>query len=299
MAAHPTLPRKPQWLKVRPPSGERYVATKERVRRLGLATVCEEARCPNVGECWSAGTATLMLMGDVCTRGCRFCAVKTARKPPPIDPDEAENAAQAVAEMGLDYVVLTSVDRDDLPDGGAAHFSATISAIHRRTPEVLVEALVPDFQGSQEAIAEILSAGPSVYAHNVEVVRRLTSSIRDPRAGYDLSLDTLRVAKTLAPDILTKSSIMVGLGETEAEIIETLEDLIQAGVSLVTLGQYLRPSARHAPVFEFVSPAQFDGYAKIARELGFLHVASGPLVRSSYRAGELFVRGRLRATSLR
>jgi len=261
---------------------------KERVRRLGLHTVCGEARCPNLAECWGEGTATLMLLGEICTRGCRFCAVKTARRGEPPDPDEPRKVAQAVAEMGLDHVVLTSVDRDDLADGGAAHFAATVAEVRRLCPGVGVELLTPDFRGSESALGSVLDAAPEVLAHNIEVVRRLTPAIRDQRCDYDLSLELLRRARALAPRIETKSSIMLGLGESDAEVREALSDLRAAGVGTVTLGQYLRPTPKHAPVVEYCPPERFRTLAKWARELGFRRVASDPLVRSSYRAGALF-----------
>jgi len=286
--------RKPEWLKVKAPSGPRYAALKSRARRLSLATVCEEAQCPNLGECWSGGTATFMLMGEVCTRGCRFCAVDTARLPPPLDPAEPAHVAEAVAEMGLRYVVLTSVNRDELPDGGAVHLATCIGAIRARSPEVLLEMLIPDFEGQHASIETIVWTDLAVLAHNVETVERLTPTVRDPRASYAQSLEVLAYAKQLRPELLTKSSIMVGLGESEAEVVGTLRDLRAAGVSIVTLGQYLRPSFKHLPVVEYVTPAQFDRYAALATELGFDFVASAPLVRSSYRAGELYVERRLR-----
>jgi len=271
---------KPAWLRVRAPGGPRYASIKARLRRLELHTVCEEARCPNTGECWGSGTATLMLMGDVCTRGCRFCAVRSGR-PAPLDPDEPRHVAEMVGQMGLDLVVLTSVDRDDLPDGGADHFARTVEALHEAHPDVLVEVLVPDFGGQRDAVARVVEARPDVFAHNVETVRRLQRRVRDVRAGYALSLRVLELAK---------SSIMVGCGETDEEVLETLADLRAAGVDLVTIGQYLQPTPRHLPVARFVPPETFRRYAEQARQMGFLYCASGPLVRSSYRAGELFVR---------
>jgi lipoyl synthase len=285
----PKPERKPEWLKIRPPGGELYSEMKTRARRLSLATVCEEAQCPNIAECWGGGTATFMLMGDHCTRGCRFCAVSTLKQPPALDPEEPAHIAEAVAEMGLTYVVLTSVNRDDLPDGGAAHLADCIRAINRRSPDVLLEILIPDFLGDRTAVQEITTTPIAVLAHNIETVERLTPHVRDPRAAYAQSLDVLEIAKDLAPDLLTKSSIMLGLGETETEVLAALRDLRARGVDIVTLGQYLRPSARHLPVIEYVHPDMFDRYAEKARELGFGYVAAGPLVRSSYRAGELYV----------
>ena len=281
--------RKPEWLRVRPPAGENYAHLKSLLRSLDLHTVCEEARCPNVGECWGGGTATIMLLGDVCTRGCRFCAVRSGNPHGVVDPDEPRKVAVAIADLSLTYVVLTSVDRDDLPDGGAAHFASTIREIKQRNPEILVEALIPDFQGDMEAVRCVVDAGPDVIDHNLETVRRLQTVARDRRAGYDQSLAVLRAAKAMRPGIYTKSSIMLGLGETEGEVLEALRDLRAVDVNILTLGQYLRPSAWHLPVQEFVSPDRFDAYREIAERMGFLYVASGPLVRSSYRAGEFFL----------
>ncbi|MNX88889.1 Lipoyl synthase [compost metagenome] len=283
--------RKPEWLKIRPPAGERYLAIKENLRNLNLHTVCEEASCPNIGECWGGGTATMMVMGDTCTRGCRFCHIKTAKEGLPLDPDEPAKVALQVDVMGLDYVVLTSVDRDDLPDGGAAHFAAVIRAIKERTPKVLVEVLIPDFQGDTKALRTVVESAPDVIAHNVETVRRLTPRVRDRRAQYAQSLKVLSDVKRMAPKIVTKTSIMVGLGETDEEILETLRDLREYDCQIVTFGQYLRPTAKHLEVVDFVTPAKFAEFQQWAEELGFLYVASGPLVRSSYRAGELFIKG--------
>jgi lipoic acid synthetase len=284
---------KPEWLKVRAPGGPRYAALKERVRRLDLHTVCEEARCPNIGECWGQGTATMMLLGDVCTRGCRFCAVESGRAGRPLDPNEPAHVAHAVREMELRYVVLTSVDRDDLPDQGAAHYAACVRAIKAASPEVLVEVLTPDWQGDDACARALAESGADVLAHNVEVVPRLQRSMRDARCSYDVSLATLRAYKRHAPERHTKSSIMVGCGETEAEVLEVLRDLRGAGVSVVTVGQYLRPTPKHAEVARFAHPDEFAAYERAAREMGFLFCASGPLVRSSYRAGELFMRALL------
>lgn len=280
---------KPGWLKVLAPGGESYARIKRTLRRLDLYTVCEEARCPNVGECWSQGTATVMLLGHMCTRGCRFCAVTTGNPRGAFDPREPEHVARAIAELGLSYVVLTMVDRDDLLDGGAGQVARTVSALRSMCPGLLIEALVGDFGGRLHDVDVVLSAAPDVFAHNVEVTRRLTPAIRDNRCSYDRSLDVLRHAKREAPERFVKSSIMVGVGETDDEIGETLADLRAAGVDIVTLGQYLRPSAKHAPVARFVEPARFDAYAAEARRLGFAFVASGPLVRSSYHAAEAFV----------
>lgn len=276
--------RKPDWLKVKLPSGGRYEDMKRNVTGNRLATVCEEARCPNLAECWNAGTATIMLMGSVCTRACRFCAVATGNPKGLLDPDEPRLAAQSVNMMGLDYVVLTSVDRDDLPDGGASHYAACIREIKRLNPETAVEALTPDFQGQNEHVHVVLDAGIEVYAQNLETVRRLTHPVRDPRAGYDQTLGVLAYAKRTRPDVLTKTSLMLGLGETDAELLETMRDLRDANVDILTLGQYLRPTSSHLPVERWVPPEDFKRYREQGLELGFLEVVSGPLVRSSYRA---------------
>jgi lipoic acid synthetase len=285
--------RKPKWLEIRPPGGPRYAALEHRARRLSLATVCEEARCPNLAECWASGTATFMLMGEVCTRGCRFCAVHTAKAPPPLDPDEPSHIAEAVAEMGLSYVVLTSVNRDDLENGGAEHLARCIQAVARRSPDVLLEMLMPDFEGNGVAIDTLARTPLAVLAHNIETVERLTPEVRDPRAAYRQSLAVLERVKATDPNLITKSSIMLGLGETEAEVVAAMRDLLDVGVEIVTLGQYLQPTPRHLPVVEYVHPSTFDRFAVMAKEIGFEFVASGPLVRSSYRAGELYVEGRL------
>ncbi len=288
----PREARKPSWLRVGVPGGERYLSVKETLRRLKLHTVCEEASCPNVGECWGGGTVTVMLMGDFCTRGCRFCNVRTSARPPPLDPDEPRHLAEAIAGLGLDYIVVTSVDRDDLPDGGAAHFADAIRRL-KEVPGLLVEALTPDFRGDLDAVRTVGRAGPDVFGNNVETVRRLTPVVRDARAGYDQTMGVLARMKAEFPAVVTKSSIMVGLGETEAEIEETMSDLRAAGVEILTIGQYLRPSAWHLPVVEWVPPARFEAMRRRGLALGFRYVASGPLVRSSYRAGELFLKGEI------
>jgi lipoic acid synthetase len=287
------IERKPDWLKVRAPGGERYTGLKETLRKLDLHTVCEEARCPNVAECWGAGTATVMLLGHTCTRGCRFCAVTTGNPRGAVDPREPEHVARAITQLGLRYVVLTMVDRDDLLDGGAAHVAITIASLHERQPELLVEALVGDFSGRHRDVDVVLDGAPDVFAHNVEVPRRLTPSIRDQRCSYDRSLDVLRHAKERAPERLTKSSVMVGIGETHEEVLETLSDLRSASVDVVTIGQYLRPSPKHAPVDRYVEPGEFTEFEQKGLELGFAYVASGPLVRSSYHAAEAFLSTRL------
>ncbi len=289
--------RKPDWLKMRPPSGERFTDIKRTLRDRDLNTVCEEANCPNLGECWSGrdgpGTATFMLMGDRCSRGCNFCDVETGGMEP-LDPDEPERVADAVAEIGLDYVVLTSVDRDDLPDQGASHFAETIRAIKDRDPSILVECLVPDFRGEPDLVRQIIDADPDVIAHNVETVDRLQWPVRDRRAGYEQSLAVLRQVDRES-DVYTKTSLMLGVGEYAHEVYRTLSDLRQAGVDVVTLGQYLQPSRSHLEVSEYLHPDVFDTWRRVAEEeFGFLYCASGPMVRSSYRAGELFVESVLR-----
>jgi len=283
---HPPAPpsRKPPWLRARAPTGNGFQGVKAVVREHRLATVCEEAKCPNIGECWNAGTATLMLMGAVCTRACRFCSVDTGNPHGWLDADEPENAARTVELMRLKYVVLTSVDRDDLPDGGAAHYAACVRAIRARNPQVAVEALTPDFQGVLADVATVVDSGVAVFAQNIETVRRLTHPVRDPRAGYEQTLSVLAHAKRHRPEVLTKSSLMLGLGETDGEIAATLADLRAAQVDIVTLGQYLRPTLNHLAVERFVTPGEFDRYRGAALALGFLECVSGPLVRSSYRA---------------
>jgi lipoic acid synthetase len=289
--------RKPEWLKTRPPSGERFAEIKETLRERDLHTVCEEANCPNLGDCWSGrngpGTATFMLMGDRCSRGCNFCDVETGGMEP-LDPDEPRNVAEAVAEIGLDYVVLTSVDRDDLADGGAAHFAETIREIKRLDSSILVETLIPDFQGDPEDVRKIIDAGPDVIAHNVETVERLQWPVRDRRADYEQSLSVLKQVKEES-DIYTKTSLMLGVGEYDHEIYQTLSDLREIDVDIVTFGQYLQPSRSHLEVFEYVHPDAFDVWKQVAEEeFGFLYCASGPMVRSSFKAGEFFVEALLR-----
>jgi len=287
-AAHgaPAVPagRKPSWLRAPLAAGAGFEAVRATVREHRLATVCEEAKCPNIGECWNAGTATLMLMGAVCTRACRFCAVDTGNPRGWLDAEEPANAARTVELMGLKYVVLTSVNRDDLADGGAAHYAACVRAIKARCPATAVEALTPDFQGSAAAVETVVASGVEVFAQNIETVERLTHPVRDPRAGYRQTLDVLAHAKAARPGVLTKSSLMLGLGETRAEILTCLGDLRAAGVDIVTLGQYLRPTANHLPVERFVTPEEFQALRAEALALGFLECVAGPLVRSSYRA---------------
>jgi lipoyl synthase len=286
--------RKPEWLKVRAPQGENYGRIKSMLGELKLATVCQEARCPNMGECWSGGTATFMLMGEVCTRGCRFCNVKTgnAKKGlPPVDPFEPEKVAHSISQMKLNYVVITSVDRDDLPDQGADHFARTVKTVKKLDPNLIVEILTPDFRGDEALIQHLADARPDVFAHNIETVERLTPRVRDPRATYKQSLRLLQFVKEIHPNMYTKSSIMLGLGERDDEVVQALRDLRSIGCDVVTFGQYLQPTQKHLPVIEFVTPEKFQEWQRLAEGMGFLYVASGPLVRSSYRAGEFFMKG--------
>jgi len=288
---------KPAWLKSSVPGGKRYLFVKDKLNKLDLHTVCESAHCPNVGECWGGGTATIMIMGDVCTRGCRFCAVKTGNPKGVLDINEPEHVAKAIRDLKLDYVVLTSVDRDDLDDGGAAHFAQTVSSIKSLNKDIKTEVLIPDFSGSVSSLQKIIDAKPEVIAHNVEVCRRLTPLCRDKRASYDLSLKILKMVKELDSSRFTKSSIMVGVGEKDDELYSTMEDLRAAGVDILTVGQYLRPSARHVPVDRYFTPEEFQKCEEFGKMLGFKYIASGPLVRSSYRAGELFIKGVLEDNS--
>ncbi len=275
---------KPRWLRAPLASGAAFDAVRQIVRAHRLSTVCEEAKCPNIGECWNAGTATIMVMGAVCTRACRFCAVDTGNPRGWLDAEEPANVARSVSLMQLKYVVLTSVDRDDLADGGAAHYAACVRDIKAVNPGTAVEALTPDFQGVLADVQTVIDSGVDVFAQNVETVRRLTHPVRDPRAGYEQTIAVLAHAKRHKSAVLTKTSLMLGLGESEAEILETLKDLRDAGVDIVTLGQYLRPTVNHLPVERFVTPEEFTAYRTRGLELGFLEVVSGPLVRSSYRA---------------
>ncbi len=285
--------RKPPWLRVRLPGGAGYEAVRRTVREQGLSTVCEESHCPNIGECWSHGTATIMLMGSVCTRACRFCSVDTGNPRGLLDADEPRHAAESVRLMGLGYVVLTSVDRDDLPDGGAAHYAACIRAIRATNPTTAVEALTPDFRGQSSAVATVLDAGVTVFAQNLETVERLTHTVRDPRAGYGQTLAVLGHAKRHRPQVLTKSSLMLGLGERDGELRQAMDDLRAAGVDLLTLGQYLQPTRHHLPVRRWVHPDQFALYREWGLARGFVEVAAGPLVRSSYRAERALDRNNL------
>ncbi len=275
---------KPTWLRAVMPSGDGFDVVRDIVKAHRLVTVCEEAKCPNIGECWNAGTATLMLMGAVCTRACRFCAVDTGNPHGWLDHDEPAHVARTVSLMNLKYVVLTSVNRDDLADGGAGHYAACVRAIKESRPGTAVEALTPDFQGSVASVRAVIDSGIEVFAQNIETVLRLTHPVRDPRAGYQQTLSVLLAAKCYRPSVLTKSSLMLGLGETDEEIDQCLQDLRAAQVDLVTLGQYLRPTAHHLPVARYVTPAEFQQWRDRALALGFLECVSGPMVRSSYRA---------------
>ncbi|KAG6738931.1 hypothetical protein POTOM_058555 [Populus tomentosa] len=322
--------KKPAWLRQRAPQGERFEEVKESISRLNLNTVCQEAQCPNIGECWNGGgdgiaTATIMVLGDTCTRGCRFCAVKTSRTPPPPDPMEPLNTALAIASWGVDYIVITSVDRDDLPDGGSGHFAQTVRAMKELKPEIMVECLTSDFRGDLKAVDTLVHSGLDVFAHNVETVKRLQRIVRDPRAGYEQSLSVLKHAKISKKGMITKTSIMLGLGETDDEVKEAMTDLRAIDVDILTFGQYLQfntakafvalscymvvliylscslssqyetayllqPTPLHLTVKEYVSPEKFAYWKEYGESIGFRYVASGPLVRSSYRAGELFVK---------
>lgn len=282
-----TVGRKPKWLRARMPSGEAFEAVRRNVREHSLSTVCEESMCPNIGECWNNGTATIMLMGSVCTRACRFCAVDTGNPRGWLDAAEPAHTARSIQLMKLKYVVLTSVDRDDLSDGGAAHYAACVRESKKINPDTAIEALTPDFQGRLEDVEAVVDSGIEVFAQNVETVERLTHPVRDPRAGYRQTLDVLAHAKAYRPGVLTKTSLMLGLGETDEEILETMDDLRRIRVDILTLGQYLQPTMNHLPVERFVTPAQFDDYRRLGLEKGFLEVVAGPLVRSSYRADKV------------
>lgn len=291
--------RLPPWLRTTIASGENYSRLRKDLRTLKLHTVCEEAKCPNIGECWGGGaektaTATIMVLGDTCTRGCRFCSVKTSRAPPPPDPEEPVNTATAVAAWGLDYVVLTSVDRDDLQDGGSSHFAQTVHEIKRLKPEMLVECLTPDFRGDLEAVTRVANSGLDVYAHNVETVEELQKFVRDPRANYQQSLTVLKHVKDTHPNLVTKTSLMLGLGETDEQIVKTMTDLRAIGVDCLTLGQYMQPTKRHLKVKEYIRPEKYEYWEEVGNKMGFAYTASGPLVRSSYKAGEFFIKNLLK-----
>jgi lipoic acid synthetase len=282
---------KPEWLRIRYVKNPQSEKVASLMRQYGLHSVCQSAHCPNCSECWGQGTASFMILGEFCTRGCRFCAVKTLAKPPPPDPEEPEHLAEAISALKLKYVVITSVARDDLKDGGAGHFAECVRALRKKNPGLLIETLIPDFQGDASAIRTLVDAEPDVISHNIETVERLTPKVRDARAGYRRSVDVLRIAKELSEGrIITKSGMMVGLGETGEEVKRSMLDLLEAGVEILTIGQYLSPSPAHLPVEEFVHPDGFKAYEKMGLKLGFRHVASGPLVRSSYKAGEPFIR---------
>lgn len=294
--------KKPAWLRQKAPQGERFSQIKESISQLKLNTVCEEAQCPNIGECWNGGddgiaTATIMVLGDTCTRGCRFCAVKTSINPAPPDPMEPENTAKAIASWGVDYIVITSVDRDDIPDGGSGHFAQTVKAMKNIKPEIMVECLTSDFRGDLKAVETLVHSGLDVFAHNIETVKRLQRIVRDPRAGYEQSLAVLNHAKQSKEGMITKSSIMLGLGESDDEVKETMMDLRAINVDILTLGQYLQPTPLHLTVKEYVTPEKFDFWKEYGESIGFRYVASGPLVRSSYRAGELFVQTMVRESA--
>ena len=281
------IERKPTWLRVKSQNSSKYRELKSIVSEKKLHTVCEEAMCPNIQECWSHGTATFMLLGSVCTRACRFCAVDTGNPKGSLDKDEPIKVASSIAHMNLKYAVLTSVNRDDLRDGGAEHFSHTIQAIKEKAPEVIVEALVPDFLGNKQSIEILLNSKLEVFAQNLETVSRLTKRVRDPRAGYNQTLEVLSYAKQHSPSVITKTSLMVGLGETEEEILKTFDDIRRTGVDVLTLGQYMRPTVNHLPVEKWYTPEEFEYFKGLAIGMGFLEVASGPMVRSSYRADRI------------
>lgn len=290
----PLTHKKPDWLRVRLPGGESHATLQARFRELDLHTVCEEARCPNIGECWKEGTATIMILGGTCTRGCRFCAVDTGDPGGLVDPREPENTAVALSKMDLAYVVITMVDRDDLFDGGAAHVAETVRRAKTLSPNLLIETLVGDFAGVTRDVETLVRDGaPDVFAHNVEVVPRLQRTMRDARCSWDRSVEVLRAAKRAGSQV-TKSSLMVGCGETEDEMLDAMRRLREADVDVLTVGQYLRPSPKHAPLMRYAEPAEFERYRTAGLEMGFKYVASGPLVRSSYRAAEAFLTGILR-----
>ena len=283
--------RKPDWLRVKLPTNPTYGKVSKIFKKHRLHTVCEEALCPNIAECWGSGTGTIMILGDICTRSCRFCAVKKGNPMRKIDDSEPLRAAMAAKELGLKYLVITSVCRDDLPDGGAEHFAKTIKSVRQECKNIMIEALIPDFRGDLECIRKVVDAGPDVLCHNVETVYRLSHIARDRRASFQLSLSVLKKAKELRPELITKTSFMLGLGETEEDVVQTLKLIRDAGIDIVFMGQYLRPSRDkfHLPVKEYVPPDVFDKYRRIAESMGFSLVVAGPLVRSSYRAAEFFI----------
>lgn len=280
--------KKPAWLKIRcSPPNLRYLKVRRQAQDLKIATVCQSAMCPNIGKCWGEGTATFMIMGNTCTRACRFCNV-THGRPKPLDKDEPQKLAEAINALNLDYTVITSVDRDDLPDSGAGHFAECIKTVREKCPKIIIEVLTPDFRGAEKDIQRVVDAQPNVFGHNIETVKRLQRTVRDIRANYEQSLAVLKYVKKLTPEIYTKSSIMVGLGETQKEVLEAMRDLRGVGVDFLSLGQYLRPKQWNLAVVEYVTPSQFERYRREGEKMGFKYVAAGPFVRSSYRAGELY-----------
>jgi lipoic acid synthetase len=290
----PNYSSKPDWLRIELPKKTDFSHMKNILRSKKLVTVCEESQCPNMAECWAgAGTATFMVMGDTCTRGCAYCAIKTARNGNPIDPDEPTKIAEAIAEMKLDYAVITSVDRDDLPDGGSNHFANVIREVKKKHPKTYVEVLIPDFAGDVAALKNIVDAKPDVIAHNIETIKRLQHPVRDRRANYAQSLTVLENVKAMNPDIFTKSAIMVGLGETEEEVKEAMQDLRNSTCDVLTIGQYMKPKNRSLKIQEYVHPKVFKSYEEYGSKIGFMYTAAGPFVRSSYRAGEFFIKGKL------
>jgi len=290
MQAQKKYEKKPEWIKVRPAASEGYFYLKERTKELGLSTVCQEARCPNIGECWSQKTLTIMIMGDTCTRFCKFCNVKTGKGTGWLDENEPAHTASLLKPLDLHYVVITSVDRDDLPDNGAAHFAKTISITKQECPNTTLEVLIGDLQGSFDNLKTIVDSRPDVISHNLETVKRLTPKVRDRRATYIQSLTQLKRVKELNPAIFTKSALMLGLGEEKVEVIEAMRDMREHGIDFLSIGQYLRPSENHLPVIRYAEPKEFDELKLIGEDMGFLMVASGPLVRSSYKAGEFFIK---------
>ena len=284
---HIPIERKPKWLRIKSQNSSKFRELKEIVSHKKLHTVCEEAMCPNIQECWSHGTATFMLLGSVCTRACKFCAVDTGNPKGQIDAKEPEKVANSIAQMNLKYAVLTSVNRDDLEDGGAMHFAQTVVSIKKKAPGVIIEALVPDFLGKRESIETLLDSNVEVFAQNLETVKRLTHQVRDHRAGYEQTLEVLAYAKKYSPKTISKTSLMLGLGESEDELLESFNDIRSAGVDVLTLGQYMRPTINHLPVERWYSPEEFQYMKKLALDIGFKEVASGPLVRSSYRADKI------------
>ena len=285
---------KPAWFRIKPPT-KTFHTIKETIQKKSLHTVCEESHCPNMAECWSGGTTTFMVMGDTCTRGCRFCNIKTALKGQPVDPEEPKKLVKALEEMNVfDYIVITSVDRDDLRDQGSNHFASCIKAIKQSNKEMLVEVLIPDFQGNLKLLQNVTDAQPDVIGHNLETVKRLQSRVRDRKANYHQSLEVLKNVKKLSPDIITKSSIMLGLGEKKEEVLQAMKDLRNIKVEILTLGQYLRPSKKHLAVQEYITPETYEYYKQQGKKLGFKFVAADPFVRSSYKAGELFIKNFLK-----